>query len=260
MNKKGFTLIELLAVIVILAIIALIATPIIIGIIKDAKDKSDKRSIDLYGNTIKNAVAAYQVNNPNNKIVGTNYTSTTLEAIEGLNISYEGSRVNCNKISIYEDGNIYLSNCTVNGKEVDYTYGVKQAEQVFKPQYYGLTGYRDASQGLPEGVSNVPPEGKTYYLGFDSEDGTTIDVGYLCFKRNGKEYCIIRDAEAYETNIEILNEAFADTEDSCHYSWDNSSYNCNDYLVTAYSNGMVSAYSNYPCSIFDYAFHFVCNG
>ena len=121
--KKGFTLIELLAVIVILAIIALIATPIILGIIKDSQNQSNKRSIDLYGKAVEQAIAAYQVNNPNNKIVGTNYTSTTLEAVEDLNISYEGSRVECNKISVYEEGNIYLAECTVNGKEVDYTYG-----------------------------------------------------------------------------------------------------------------------------------------
>ena len=43
-NSKGFTLIELLAVIVILAIIALIATPIVLGIISDAKESSNKQS------------------------------------------------------------------------------------------------------------------------------------------------------------------------------------------------------------------------
>ena len=68
--KKGFTLIELLAVIVILAIIALIATPIIINIINDAKEESYKRSIELYGTAVANAITAYQINNPNNKIVG----------------------------------------------------------------------------------------------------------------------------------------------------------------------------------------------
>ena len=45
MKSKGFTLIELLAVIVILAIIALIATPIVLNIINEAKDSSNKQSI-----------------------------------------------------------------------------------------------------------------------------------------------------------------------------------------------------------------------
>ena len=44
MNSKGFTLIELLAVIVILAIIALIATPIVLGIINDSKESSNRVS------------------------------------------------------------------------------------------------------------------------------------------------------------------------------------------------------------------------
>ena len=58
MKKKGFTLIELLAVIVILAIIALIATPIILGIINDAREKANERSVELYASAVRNAVAA----------------------------------------------------------------------------------------------------------------------------------------------------------------------------------------------------------
>ena len=54
--KKGFTLIELLAVIVILAIIALIATPIVLNIINDSKENSNKRSIELYGKAVEQAV------------------------------------------------------------------------------------------------------------------------------------------------------------------------------------------------------------
>ncbi len=45
MKEKGFTLIELLAVIVILAVIALIATPLIMGVIDEAKDGANKRSV-----------------------------------------------------------------------------------------------------------------------------------------------------------------------------------------------------------------------
>ena len=48
MKNKGFTLIELLAVIVILAIIALIATPVILNIIDDSKEESNKRSGELF--------------------------------------------------------------------------------------------------------------------------------------------------------------------------------------------------------------------
>ena len=57
MKNKGFTLIELLAVIVILAIIALIATPIILNIIGNAKDESNKRTKELYLDAVKDAIA-----------------------------------------------------------------------------------------------------------------------------------------------------------------------------------------------------------
>ena len=63
MNKKAFTLIELLAVIVILAIIALIAVPIVIHIIEDSKNSSEKESIKLYLDTVEKMVAKYQMNN-----------------------------------------------------------------------------------------------------------------------------------------------------------------------------------------------------
>ena len=54
MNRnKGFTLIELLAVIVILAIIALIATPIVLGIINDAKESSNKQSASFIINAVE---------------------------------------------------------------------------------------------------------------------------------------------------------------------------------------------------------------
>ena len=62
MKEKGFTLIELLAVIVILAIIALIATPIILGIIKDSKEESNKRSAELYIDAVEQAMARKNLN------------------------------------------------------------------------------------------------------------------------------------------------------------------------------------------------------
>ena len=61
MKNKGFTLIELLTVIVILAIIALIATAIILGIINDAKEEANKRSVDNYAKAVQNAITKYQL-------------------------------------------------------------------------------------------------------------------------------------------------------------------------------------------------------
>ena len=56
MKKNAFTLIELLAVIVILAIIALIATPIILGIINDSKEQTNKISAENYIDAVEQAI------------------------------------------------------------------------------------------------------------------------------------------------------------------------------------------------------------
>jgi len=119
MRKNGFTLIELLAVIVILAIIALIATPIILGIINDAREKANERSVELYASAIKNGIAAYQLREMKEVAVGT-YTTETLP----FDVEYDGE-VECTTIELYDNGGVYVAGCTVNDTEVDYTYGTK---------------------------------------------------------------------------------------------------------------------------------------
>ena len=111
--KKGFTLIELLAVIVILAIIALMATPIILGIINDAKDNANKRSIDNYAKAIENALINYQLKE--------NKKTTLFKDIEQY-IECDGNIV-CDIVKIYEDGKIYLNGCIVNNDSRGYIYG-----------------------------------------------------------------------------------------------------------------------------------------
>ena len=133
MKKKGFTLIELLAVIVILAIIALISTPIILNIISDSKEESNKRSVELYGKAVENAVAKYQLNN-NESILGTFTTTdgkTLTKGEKELKVEYNGNVV-CTTTEIYEDGTVYLADCTVNGGDKKYTYG----KLILKPGAY----------------------------------------------------------------------------------------------------------------------------
>ena len=125
MKSNGFTLIELLAVIVILAIIAVIAVPIILDIINDSKEESNKRSIEMYAKALKNSIAKYQLD-------GRKLGVSKLETIDGRNFSnkndfkveYDGN-VACEVIEIYADGTIYLEKCKVNGEAVKYTYGKK---------------------------------------------------------------------------------------------------------------------------------------
>ena len=127
MKKKGFTLIELLAVIVILAIIALIATPIILNIISDSREESNKRSVELYASSVEQAIAKYQLNN--NESISETFTTTDgkiltkqNDSTKTMNIEYDGNVV-CDKIEIYTDGNIYLGDCTVNGGDKKYSHG-----------------------------------------------------------------------------------------------------------------------------------------
>ena len=122
--KKGFTLIELLAVIVILAIIALIATPIVLDIIEDSKNSSIKRSIELYADAVENSVAKAQLNGsivPSGK-----YTTTDGKTLTNgettIKVDYDGAKTVCDVV-ISNKGNIYLENCSVNDKNVEYTYG-----------------------------------------------------------------------------------------------------------------------------------------
>lgn len=129
MRKTGFTLIELLAVIAILAIISLIATPTILGIIKDTKKESNERSVKIYADALKTAIAEHQLSN-NKNLVG-KYKTNDGKILNGnvtLKVDYDGNVV-CDTIEIYEDDNFYLTNCEVDGNPIEYTYGERYIPQ-----------------------------------------------------------------------------------------------------------------------------------
>ena len=138
MNRKGFTLIELLAVIVILAIIALIATPVILNIIEDARASANKRSIELYGNAVEQAIARYNMSNPQ-KIYGSlktedgkTLTNDNLGIL--LKVDYDGDVV-CDYIQVSTKGEVVISNCIVNGKEVDYVLAPPMKNMLYQKHY-----------------------------------------------------------------------------------------------------------------------------
>ena len=254
--KKGFTLIELIAVIVILAIIALIATPIILGIINDARKESNERSAELYASAVRNAVAAYQL------------TGTTAPTkFSDLDIQYDGE-VECATEELYEDGSFYIADCTVNGTEVEYTYGTQQVTQVYKPQYYyfgfdwtGIVGKTAA----PENPSSITPSDKSYYIGYDVTDDVVSTV-YICFMRKDIEYCLkgTTDGSAFTTNTEIIKDAYADVvdTDACVFGTEqmNYSYCAADGInVDVGSDGYVNVDDNNSvCSFNTSDFSFLC--
>ena len=126
MKKNGFTLIELLAVIVILAIIALIATPIILGIINDAREESNERSVELYASAVRNGIAAYQLRT-GEEVLPDTYTKETLP----FEVEYDG-KVECTSVIISEDSKVSLEGCKVNNGTKEYSYGDKKESEVAK--------------------------------------------------------------------------------------------------------------------------------
>jgi len=222
MKKNGFTLIELLAVIVILAIIALIATPIILGIINDARKESNERSAELYASSVKNAIASYQLTHPNAPIKFTD-----------LDIQYDGN-VECATKELYTDGSFYITDCTVNGTEVEYTYGTE-------PTRYYSWGSGSIGEDLPSDAKSTLTElnpSYPYYLGLDVDSSNKVIAAYACSTFNGQEYCLKGyDTEAFATNTSIL-EGFEE-EITCNFN-ETRSYCFDDFDITAYSDGSVS--------------------
>ena len=244
MKNKGFTLIELLAVIVILAIIALIATPIILGIINDAKKQSDERSIELYAKSIENQIAKQQLD-------GTEIQSGDLSSEFLSKVDYDGSRVECETNILYSDGTVYLSGCTVGGKEIDYTYGEEKTgssgqslNQKFEPVFYSIEELGEVNEAdAPENPLSTPPIGKSLYLGYDVSEDKISEI-YLCFVRNSKKYCLKSNEIAYDDNKDVLDEAFYDVNNACEEDEDKvTSYECSDGVlsVNVRSDGSVFA-------------------
>ena len=255
MKDKGFTLIELLAVIVILAIIVLIATPIILGIINDAKKESDKRSIELYGKSIENYIAKSQMDG--SEVTPGDLSSTLLSAVES---EYDGSRIACTTNKLYSDGTVYLSGCTVGGKEVNYSYGKEktnteeESTQVFKPQYYSFELSGKVNDAAPANTSTDVPAGKSVYLGYDVSDDN-ISNAYVCFKRNGEQYCLKGAyADAYSDNQDVLRDAFEDVTDTNACSLRDDLFRCSvdDWFVEVYLGGAASVrYGDLGCLVED---------
>ena len=271
--KKGFTLIELLAVIVILAIIALIATPIILGIINDAREESNERSVELYASAVRNGIAAHQLKG--NEVEAKTYKSSELTFVE-----YDGDVV-CDTVAIYEDGKIYVADCTVNGTSVEYTYGEPKETpitQIYKRNYYLFDNEFEDEEELTVGdiipfyitLSKETPEGKNVYIGLDVEDAEgaeKITVAYACFVRNNVEYCLkgeqYSDA-SYATNKTVLADAFKDVPNAC--TWDEEGLGDMSYCnaaglsAGAYSIGYVYANDDKAeCDVDSYGGAFDCN-
>ena len=152
-DKKAFTLIELIAVLVILAVIALIVTPLILNIIKSAKKSANERSVDEYGKAVELAAASYLLD-----------TGKKANSFDVLNVEYSGNEVKCNISEVYKN-NVFLSQCSVNGKEVKnaktsdgyYHYGdaTKFVDMYGDAVKKAMIRYQKVNQKLPTNLSEL---------------------------------------------------------------------------------------------------------
>ena len=110
MRRNAFTLIELLAVIVILAVIALIAVPIVMKMIDNATRNSYRRSIDLYGGAVNNAIIEYQTD----MVEKGEKTNVTFENTTGWFITSSSSATS--------GTNINVTNPSTNATNLKSTY------------------------------------------------------------------------------------------------------------------------------------------
>ena len=209
--KKGFTLIELLAVIVILAIIALIATPIILGIINDAREKANERSVELYASAVRNGIAAYQLREGKEVLPGT-YNETNKLPFE---VEYDGN-VDCTSVIIGDHGKVSLDKCTVNGGTKEYSYGIEEEPPVEKV------------------CSIVQQDESKYSIG----DVVTCNIG-----ETPDKFYVIADAELTAYTIQML------TEKNIHTTEYRQSDNAGEisFSSTNYWDGE----SKYPSDIYD---------
>lgn len=86
---------------------------------KDTLTKSEqKKVIEGYGDALKG-------------IIGVTYEKENkiLEYDEAIKLIKYDYKVVCSEHEVYEDGLVYLNNCTINGKKTTYSYGEKQEKK-----------------------------------------------------------------------------------------------------------------------------------
>ena len=165
-KREAFTLIELIAVLVILAILTLIVTTLVLNIIRKAKIAADRRSVDAYGRAVELAIATYTMD--------TGYPPTDLDNLE---VEYTGKEVVCNIKQLKENGGLYMSECSVNGKEVKdsssedgyYHYGTRDLTNEEYIDMYG-DALKKSSLKYLEDNGNIVSDYKTLNIDYTGKE------------------------------------------------------------------------------------------
>ena len=229
-KNKAFTLIELIAVLVILAILALIVTPLVLNIIRKARTAADRRSIDAYGRSIELSIASYLLD-----------TGTFPASVEQLTIEYTGDEVVCSTTQLNSDSSVYLSGCTVAGRNVDYSYGTDRTTSFSTYKSYSVgdeVSYNNVNYYV---IAESGPNESTVTL-LKAEPLTVEEVneygGVGTDNNHVNKYATNSQGVAYDQNG-YGNVAFY-TSESCMQPWDvgcTNNYNLSDvkYIVDAWS-------------------------
>ena len=254
-KKKGFTLIELIAVLVILAIIALIVTPLVMNIVKKAKISSDKRSVEGYGKAVELAFTTSRLDGK--RIKPDRYHSKAdtngkmiydVEDNELYSVDYDGKDVYCDVIDRNEDGSIYLKDCYVNGKAVDYTYGVSQTNVLMSvpSEFLDSSIWTTPAEFLSTGVN--PAKIKNLNIvnsidipsGYNSSDCSEAqDKSVMCWwTQNGDYYDMYIGADGVVYAPKDATELFAGVGYDAMTTLD-----LGDYFDTSKTTNMTSMFS-----------------
>ena len=231
-KRLGFTLLELLAVIVILAIIALIATPIILGIIKDSKEKTNERSIEAYKRSLENALLTYQMKE--------NKKPMEFSQIEKY-IEYEGTEVFCPNIKL-ENGVIIFGVCEIKKEKnsiILKTYNIGDVVTYNGIEFYVIKDSDSASNSVtmlkaePLTTDEVNKYGKGYINLYASSPDTDYyqqasnEYGYGGISFYENEHCRFDTRDFSECSIKYSDSAVKKVVDQ----WAKDKFNSNNLVV-----------------------------
>ena len=233
MKKKnhGFTLIELITVLVIMAIITLIVTPLVMNIIRKSKVSARKRSVDAYGRAVELAIATHLLD-----------TGTFPLDLHNLNIEYSGQTVVCNVMQMKENGGLYLSECTVNNKEVKdsstddgwYHYGVRDLTNEEYVNMYG-DALKTASLAYYQANNRKVSDYRTLNIDYNGKDiSCDVTINY-----DGTVYltdCSVAGTNVTDENNEDGYYHYGNIKYKSYSVGDTVSYNNVDYYVIADSD------------------------
>lgn len=154
-NKK--TIIIIISIVVSIILITSIILMIIFSkqepeeIIESEKTNYNEILND-YGKKISLIVSNYL---KNNKEIPSWWTINDL-------INYDKCEIVCEVHSVYEDGSIYLDNCTIDEEKIDFSYGIKKDEikegkkvEIYKKEYDNYYYYTTTNEGLLELVGVI---------------------------------------------------------------------------------------------------------